>query len=87
MINFEEIKKKLNQADRFCAFNSMRLTSIGECRAGRCVSFFLIQKVAGQTYGITSIPASFLVDPQGVIVAADLRGDKLGAKLKEIYGF
>ena len=33
MINFEEIKKKLNQADRFCAFNSMRLTSIGECRA------------------------------------------------------
>ena len=32
MINFEEIKKKLNQADRFCAFNSMRLTGIGECR-------------------------------------------------------
>ena len=45
------------------------------------------QTIAGQTYGITSIPASFLVDPQGVIVAADLRGDKLGAKLKEIYGF
>ena len=42
--------------------------------------------IAGQTYGITSIPASFLVDPQGKIVAADLRGDKLGAKLKEIYG-
>lgn len=45
------------------------------------------QTVAGQTYGITSIPASFLVDPQGTIVASDLRGDKLGAKLKEIYGF
>ena len=45
------------------------------------------QTIAGQTYGITSIPASFLVDPEGTIVALDLRGDKLGAKLKEIYGF
>ena len=45
------------------------------------------QTIAGQTYGISSIPASFLVDPEGKIVAADLRGDKLGEKLKEIYGF
>lgn len=44
------------------------------------------QTVAGQTYGINSIPASYLVDPNGIIVAADLRGEKLGAKLKEIYG-
>ena len=44
------------------------------------------QTVAGQTYGIRSIPASYLVDPQGIIIAADLRGAKLGEKLKEIYG-
>lgn len=44
------------------------------------------QTIAGKTYGIQSIPASFLVDPKGTIIAADLRGDKLGAKLKEIYG-
>ena len=44
------------------------------------------QTLAGKTYGIQSIPASFLVDPNGTIVAADLRGDKLGDKLKEIYG-
>lgn len=44
------------------------------------------QTLAGQTYGIRSIPASFLVNPDGIIVAADLRGEKLGAKLKEIYG-
>ena len=44
------------------------------------------QTVAGQVYGVRSIPASFLVDPNGTIVAADLRGEKLGAKLKEIYG-
>ena len=44
------------------------------------------QTLAGKTYGIQSIPASFLVDPEGKIIAADLRGPKLEAKLKEIYG-
>lgn len=43
--------------------------------------------IASQTYGINSIPASYLVDPEGKIIAADLRGEQLGAKLKEIYGF
>ncbi len=38
-------------------------------------------------YGITSIPSNILIDSQGKIVAADLRGAKLGEKLKEIYGF
>ncbi len=45
------------------------------------------KSLAGQTYGINSIPASLLVDPNGTIVAVDLRGAELGAKLKEIYGF
>ena len=44
------------------------------------------QSQAGQVYGIRSIPASFLVDPTGKIIAADLRGEQLAAKLKEIYG-
>ena len=43
--------------------------------------------LAGQTYGINSIPASYLVDPSGKIIAADLRSEKLMEKLKEIYGF
>lgn len=42
--------------------------------------------IASSTYGINSIPASILLDPQGKIVAIDLRGEKLGNKLKEIYG-
>lgn len=42
--------------------------------------------IASETYGINSIPASILIDPTGKIVAIDLRGDKLGKKLKEIYG-
>ena len=41
---------------------------------------------ASSVYGITSIPASILVDPQGKIVAVDLRGKALGKKLAEIYG-
>lgn len=41
---------------------------------------------AAGLYGINSIPASVLVDPQGTIVAIDLRGKKLGQKLQEIYG-
>lgn len=44
------------------------------------------QTVASDTYGVKSIPASVLVDPDGVIVAEGLRGEALGAKLAEIYG-
>ncbi len=39
---------------------------------------------AGQLYGINSIPASFLLDPNGKIIARDLRGEDLVNKLKEI---
>ena len=42
---------------------------------------------AGKTYAIDAIPASLLVDPQGTIIARDLREEALGEKLKEIYGF
>ena len=44
------------------------------------------RSVGAASYGINSIPASVLVDPQGKIIALDLRGKALGAKLKEIYG-
>ena len=44
------------------------------------------KSAAGQAYGINSIPASYLVAPDGTIVAADLRGELLEAKLREIYG-
>jgi len=45
------------------------------------------QSAAAEVYGINSIPASILLDGKGKIVAVNLRGDQLGAKLKEIYGF
>jgi len=37
-------------------------------------------------YGIRSIPQNFLIDPNGKIVARDLRGDDLTHKLEEIFG-
>jgi thiol-disulfide isomerase/thioredoxin len=35
-------------------------------------------------YGITAIPQSLLVDPNGIIIAKNLRGDDLIEKLKEV---
>ncbi|WP_206780451.1 TlpA disulfide reductase family protein [Hymenobacter amundsenii] len=42
------------------------------------------ESAAGQTYGIKSIPASILLDPQGRIVGKNLRGAELEAKLASV---
>ena len=36
-------------------------------------------------YNVNSIPASFLLDPQGNIIARDLRGEDLANKLAELF--
>jgi thiol-disulfide isomerase/thioredoxin len=41
---------------------------------------------AARAYGVSSIPATFLVDPEGKIIARNLRGNALELKLKEIFG-
>lgn len=41
---------------------------------------------AAQDYQVNSIPATFLIDPDGKIIAKNLRGASLEAKLKEIFG-
>ena len=56
----------------------MRWPQMSDLKGWKCA--------ASDIYGIRSIPASVLIDPQGKIVAIDLRGKALGAKLKEIYG-
>lgn len=40
---------------------------------------------ASNMYAVSSIPANFLIDPQGVIIAKDLRGEDLHNKLKELF--
>jgi peroxiredoxin len=41
---------------------------------------------AGALYGVTAVPAGFLIDQDGKIVGNDLRGEKLNAKLAELLG-
>lgn len=40
---------------------------------------------AAKQYGVMSIPANFLIDAEGKIIASDLRGEKLEQKLAEIF--
>ena len=40
---------------------------------------------AAATYGINSIPATILFDPEGRVVCTDLRGEELEKKLAEIF--
>lgn len=40
----------------------------------------------GKLYGVASIPATVLIAPDGTIIARNLRGPDLEAKLKEIFG-
>lgn len=42
------------------------------------------QNQAAGMYGVNSIPASFLVDQNGIIIARNLRGEELGNKLAEL---
>lgn len=41
---------------------------------------------AAQSYQVHSIPATFLIDPEGKIIAKNLRGERLEQKLREIFG-
>ncbi|MBL7858314.1 MAG: TlpA family protein disulfide reductase [Cyclobacteriaceae bacterium] len=43
------------------------------------------QSEAAKTYNITGIPFSVLLDPNGIIIAKNLRGQALDAKLAEIF--
>ena len=40
---------------------------------------------AAAAYGVAAIPSNVLVDPQGQIIATDLRGEDLKAKLAELF--
>lgn len=46
---------------------------------------FWDSKAAGM-YGVKAIPQNFLIDPNGKIIAKNLRGDDLNDKLAELFG-
>ncbi|WP_442591290.1 redoxin domain-containing protein [Pedobacter sp. AW31-3R] len=43
------------------------------------------QSAVAQLYKVNSVPANFLIDPTGKIIARDLRGDDLNQKLKSLF--
>ncbi len=45
------------------------------------------QSQPAAAYGISSIPATFLLDKDGVIIGKNLRGQALEAKLSELFGY
>ena len=42
------------------------------------------QNAGAQLYGVRSIPSTVLVDQNGVIIARNLRGEELKAKIGEL---
>jgi hypothetical protein len=40
---------------------------------------------AAETYQIQAIPATYMIDPDGKIIAKDLRGPSLEQKLSELF--
>ncbi|SMD09988.1 peroxiredoxin family protein [Pedobacter nyackensis] len=42
------------------------------------------KNVVGELYNVRAVPQNFLIDPNGVIVAKNLRGTELAAKLASI---
>ena len=44
------------------------------------------KSLAAEVYDITAIPSNLLVNPEGIIIDRNLRGEALGAKLAEIFG-
>lgn len=40
---------------------------------------------AADAYGVSSIPQNFLIDPNGIVIGKNLRGDELNAKLASLF--
>ncbi|WP_158799792.1 TlpA disulfide reductase family protein [Pedobacter sp. L105] len=43
------------------------------------------ENVIAKAWGVVGVPSNFLIDPNGFIIAKNLRGDKLELKLREIF--
>ena len=68
-----------NQNDWVNAINNDKLVwkQVSDLKYWECVP--------AKQYGVESIPANFLIDKDGRIIAKNLRGQALGEKLKEIF--
>ena len=72
-VSFDQVKDKWVQAIKA---DNLTWTQISDLKGWG--------NEAGKLYGITSIPQNLLLDKEGKIVAKNLRGADLDAKLEEI---
>lgn len=59
------------------AKDKLTWTQVSDLKANKSESY--------QLYGITTIPANFLIDPKGTIIAKDLKGELLDKELEKIF--
>ena len=43
------------------------------------------QEPIAKLYGVNSIPATFIIDKNGILIAEKLRGSQLDQKIKELF--
>lgn len=81
--NFTVLGISLDQADKKNAWleaiknDGMAWTQVSDLKAW--------DNNAAKLYGVRAIPQNFLLDPQGKIIAKNLRGEALNAKLGELF--
>ncbi len=62
------------------------LKAIREDKIGQWIHLSDFNNIAKKTYDIEFLPTNYLIDPNGIIIARDLRGEGLAKKLAEIFG-
>jgi peroxiredoxin len=83
--NFTILSVSLDRQDgAFAWLNAIRTDHLGAWTHVSDLKFW--NNAVAQLYLVQSIPKNFLIDPTGKIIAQDLRGDDLEAKLTEVLG-
>lgn len=72
-----------DQATRRAWLNAIKVDGLPWTQVSELKGF---KSEAAVQYGVSAIPSNFLIDPQGKIVARNLRGEELDKKLAEILG-
>jgi len=83
--NFTILSVSLDKPNgAFAWLNAIRSDHLGRWTHVSDLKFW--NNAVARLYFVQSIPKNFLIDPSGKIVAEDLRGDDLEAKLEEVLG-
>ena len=65
--------------------NAIKTDGLGEWNHVSDLKYW--ESAPAAVYGVRGIPANFLINPEGKIIATNLTGTLLGQKLSEIYGY